>query len=67
LLDVTFGEDASRIRRGHGAENFSLLRRLAISSLNQETSTKHGLKQKSKRAAMDTDYMLKVMAAAVDG
>ena len=29
-LDVTFGEDASRIQRRHGAENFVLLRRLAF-------------------------------------
>ena len=40
VLDVTFSEDTSRIRKEHGAENFSLLRRLAISLLNQETSTK---------------------------
>jgi predicted transposase YbfD/YdcC len=35
VLDVTFREDASRIRKGHGAENFSLLRRMAIGLLNQ--------------------------------
>ena len=40
VLDVTFGEDACRIRSGHGPENFALLRRLAISVLNQETSKK---------------------------
>ena len=28
-MDVTFGEDASRVRRQHGAENLALLRRLA--------------------------------------
>lgn len=66
VLDVTFSEDASRIRKGHGAENFSLLRRLAISLLNQETSTKRSLKQKTKRAAMSADYMVKVLAAAVN-
>ena len=66
VLDVTFSEDASRIRNGHGAENFSLLRRLAISLLNQETSTKRSLKQKTKRAAMSPDYMVKVLAAAVN-
>ena len=40
VLDVTFGEDACRIRTGHGPDNFALLRRLAISVLNQETSKK---------------------------
>jgi predicted transposase YbfD/YdcC len=65
VLDVTWGEDKSRIRRGHGGENMALLRRLAISVLNQETSKKRSLKQKAKRAAMSPDYMLSVLAAAL--
>lgn len=64
VLDVTFAEDASRIRNAHSPENFALLRRMAISLLNQETSTKRSLRQKTKRAAMDTDYMLYVLASA---
>ena len=65
VLDVTFGEDACRIRNGHSPENFSLLRRMAIGLLNQETSTKRSLKQKAKRAAMDNNYMLQVLSAAL--
>jgi len=65
VLDVTFGEDACRIRSGHGPENFALLRRLAISVLNQETSKKRSLRQKSKRAAMSPDYMLTMLTAAL--
>lgn len=65
VLDVTFAEDASRIRNAHSPENFALLRRMAISLLNQETSTKRSLRQKTKRAAMDTDYMLYVLATAL--
>lgn len=64
VLDVTFCEDASRIRRGHGPENFTLLRRMAIGLLNQETSSKRSLKQKRKLAGMSNDYMLKVLASA---
>ena len=64
VLDVTFGEDASRIRTGHGPDNFALLRRLAISVLNQETSKKRSLRQKARRAAMSPDYMLTVLTAA---
>jgi predicted transposase YbfD/YdcC len=66
VLDVTFKEDASRIRKGYGAENFSLLRRMAVSFLNQETSTKRSLRQKTKRAAMNPDYMLDVLTAAIN-
>lgn len=65
VLDVTWGEDKSRIRRGHGGENMALLRRLAISVLNQETSKKRSLKQKAKRASMSPDYMLSVLAASL--
>jgi len=65
VLDVTWGEDKSRIRRGYGGENMALLRRLAISTLNQETSKKRSLKQKAKRAAMSPDYMLTVLAAGL--
>lgn len=65
VLDVTFGEDDSRIRNGHSPENFALLRRMALSLLNQETSTKRSLRQKAKRAAMNTNYMLQVLATAI--
>lgn len=65
VLDVTFGEDDSRIRTGHSPQNFALLRRMAIGLLNQENSTKRSLSQKAKRAAMNTNYMLQVLAAAL--
>ncbi|MDF5722014.1 MAG: ISAs1 family transposase [Rhizonema sp. PD37] len=64
VLDVTFCEDASRIRRGHSPENFTLLRRMAISLLNQETNSKRSLRQKAKLAAMNNDYMMTVLASA---
>lgn len=65
VLDVTWGEDKSRIRRGHGSENMALLRRLAISVLNQENSKKRSLKQKARRASMSPEYMLTVLAAGL--
>jgi len=65
VQDVTFREDHSRIRTGHSPENMALLRRLAISLLNQETSTKRSVRQKAKRAAMDVNYMLRVLASTL--
>jgi predicted transposase YbfD/YdcC len=35
VLDVSFGEDGNRTRRGNGAENLSVLRRIALGMLNQ--------------------------------
>jgi hypothetical protein len=65
MLDVTFGEDVSRARSLHAPHNLALLRCLAINALNQETSSKRSLKQKSKQAAMNDDYRLLVLAAAL--
>jgi hypothetical protein len=65
LLDVTFGEDDSRIRTGHAPENMAILRRWSINLLNQETSFKRSTRQKLKRASMDEAYMLKVLGASI--
>lgn len=65
VLDVTFNEDSSRIRQGHSPENFTLLRRMAISLLNQETSSKRSLRQKTKLAAMNCNYMFDVLLTAL--
>jgi predicted transposase YbfD/YdcC len=64
-LDVTFNEDACRVRTGHAPQNLSLLRRLALNALNLEQSFKRSNRQKSKRAAMDNNYMLTILAACL--
>ena len=60
-LDVSFGEDNSRIRKGFGAENFSRLRRIALNLLKQEKTVKRGIKAKQHKAGWDEQYMLKVL------
>lgn len=62
-LDMSFGEDASRVRTGHAAENLSRLRRLALNLLKRETSRPIGLKAKRLRAGWDHDYLLNVLGA----
>lgn len=64
-LDVTFNEDACRVRTGHAPQNLSLLRRIAINALNLEQSFKRSNRQKSNRAAMDNNYMLTILAASL--
>jgi len=66
-LDVTFGEDASRIRTGHAPENMAWLRRWNLNALNRETSFKRSIRQKAKRASMDEAYMQVVLNAALSG
>jgi len=60
-LDVSFGEDACRVRKGHGAENFSRLRRVALNLLQRESTNTRGIKIKRLRAAWDHDYLLRVL------
>lgn len=60
-LDVTFGEDASRVRIGHAPQNFALLRRLTLSLLKQDSS-KASLNQKRFRAALDDDFLLHLLS-----
>ncbi len=60
VLDVTFGEDQSRIRNGHGPENIGLLRRLSLNLLKQEPA-KQSLAKKRYRAAMDNDFVIQIL------
>ena len=62
-LDVTFGEDQSRIRKGHADENFSTLRTTALRLLKQETTAKCGVKNKRLKSGWDCDYLAKVVFA----
>lgn len=63
-LDVAFHEDDSRIRKGDGAQNFSFLRRLALTLLKSEKTAQMGLKAKRHKAGWDNDYLLTVLAAS---
>jgi predicted transposase YbfD/YdcC len=62
-LDVSFNEDQSRIRKGHSAENFSRLNRIALNLLKREKTAKVGVKTKRKGCGWSDDYLLKVVAS----
>lgn len=59
-LDVNFGEDASSIHEVNAAQNFSLLRKIALVSLKQDSS-KGSIKGKRKKAGWDNDFLLRVI------
>lgn len=61
VLDIAFREDDCRLRKGNGAENFALLRHVALTLLKQERTLKRGVKNKRLRAGWDPDYLLKVL------
>jgi predicted transposase YbfD/YdcC len=66
VLDVTFHEDSSRIKKENAPENFGLLRRLALCLLKKETTSKRSIKGKRLRASWDDGYLLQVLCGNVE-
>jgi predicted transposase YbfD/YdcC len=62
-LDVSFHEDQRRIRKGHGAENFSRLCRIGLNLLQKETTRKVGIAVKRQICGWDDNYLLTVVAS----
>mgnify|MGYP006924609654 CR=1 FL=1 len=64
-LDVSFGEDLSRVRSGHAAENLSLVRKIALNLVKHEATVKNGIKSKRKLAGWDDDYLCKILGIEI--
>ncbi|MFV0566238.1 MAG: transposase, partial [Flavobacteriaceae bacterium] len=65
VLDMAFSEDASRKRAGNAAQNFSVLSKIALNLLKQDTQTKQGIKGKRLKAAYDNSYLIKILGVKV--
>ena len=61
VLDVTMREDDSRIRRGDAAENLAGIKHIGLNLLRQETSLKLSVKKKRLKAALNEQYLSKVI------
>jgi predicted transposase YbfD/YdcC len=64
-LDVSFNEDKNRLRSGYAAENLSLMNKVALNLLKNESSVKLGVKNKRLKAGWDNGYMLKVLTVGL--
>ena len=65
VLDVTFTEDASRIRQGHAPQTSAMLRRTAVSILSRDTSLKDTIRGKRYRACLSTDTLERILSSFV--
>ncbi len=52
----------SHTRKGHGAENFAILRHIALNLLKQEKTAKIGIQNKRLKAGWDSSYLKKILA-----
>jgi hypothetical protein len=56
------GEDDSRIRNDNALTNMNMLRHIPFNMLKKERTLTRGVAGKRLKAAMNLDYLLKVLA-----
>lgn len=56
-LDMSFNDDYSRARIGNSAENFAVLRRIALNLLKKDNSRKASIKGKRKIGGWDNSFL----------
>ncbi|MBV9532541.1 MAG: ISAs1 family transposase [Bradyrhizobium sp.] len=62
VLDVTFNEDRSRLRTGHGATNMAVIRHFAL-NLVRQVDDKRSIKRRRKCASWDPNYLLEILGS----
>lgn len=60
VLDVTFNEDLSRLRTGHGAKNMAVVRHFAI-NLVRTVGDKRSIRLRRKCAGWNPDYLATIL------
>ncbi len=64
VLDVTFREDVCRTRKDYAAANLSLVRKIVLNLLRQDTSFKKSLRLKRLKASLNLDYRASLINAS---
>ena len=64
-LDVAFSDDASRKRAGNAAQNYSILLKIALNLLKNESSKKLSMKSKRLEAGWNESYLLQILKLKV--
>ena len=66
MLDVSFAEDACRVRTDHGPQNLAVLRHVALNLLRLGRTRKGSLATKRFAAALDETYLAQVLAGVAE-
>lgn len=61
VLDISFREDESRIRKGYSGENFAVLRHIALNAIKKENS-KGSIKSKRLKSGWDEKFLEKIIS-----
>jgi predicted transposase YbfD/YdcC len=63
VLDVTFNEDKSRIRKDNSPENLVVLRRIALNMIKKEQTPKLSVRRKVKTAGWDNSFLERILVS----
>jgi predicted transposase YbfD/YdcC len=63
VLDVTFADDQSRIRKGHGARNMATVRHFALNLVRTATD-KRSIKSRRKLAGWSPEYLQVILSSS---
>ncbi len=61
VLDITFREDACRVRKGNAQQNLAALRRIALNLLRGEQTAKCSVRAKRLKAGWDSDHLFRAL------
>ena len=61
VLDMTFREDESRVRKDNSAENFNIIRQIVLNILKLEKTKKDSLVNKQFACLLDDNYLDKII------
>jgi predicted transposase YbfD/YdcC len=65
VLDVVYEEDKCRVRKDHGAENLSVMRRAVQNMVKLEKTRKLSTNKKRTLAALNPEYRLKLLGISM--
>jgi len=65
VLDMTFREDESRIRRGNGALAFNIMRKIALNLFKQDKTKSASISRKKKMSSLNDEYRSTLLESAI--